>query len=228
MRNLSLPVVLLLGACAAVPGGGPSSQLDRMTQAQKQGLDAQNAAEVPDADCVSNPSAAACLRIQAIRGRACLALAQKEAAPGAACPPPSTRANLDCAVDAYAKAGGTTADEREDAENLAENTARARYCAAGYRADPAQSLALLRQARSGLGTLAPNPGRDLMNASAALAIAQRDAAPASERCAAAKDAASLARRAASGAAPANIATAAQGTQNAARQVAGGLAGCTGV
>lgn len=222
----ALPLLLLLGACAAV---APSTeQLQRMTDAQAKALDAQNAAELPVADCLKDPSATACQRIQAIRGRACLALARKEAAAGAACPPPSAKKHLDCAVDAYANAGGTTAGEMEDAENLAENTARARYCAAGLSADTAQALQLLRQARNGLDALAPNPRRDLMNASAALGLAQREALPAAERCAAARDAFRLAVRAASPTAPADVVSASQGTQAAARQQATRIANCTGV
>ncbi|RYE80041.1 MAG: hypothetical protein EOO80_04905 [Oxalobacteraceae bacterium] len=206
-----LPLLLVLSACAALPGS--TAQLERMTQAQSQGLDAQNAAEVPGDECTKEPGAPACQRIQAIRGRACLALARKEAAEGAACPPPSARKHLDCAVAAFASAGGTTAGEMEDKENLAENTARARYCAAGYRSTPADALQLLRQARTGLDTLAPNPRRDLMNASAALAIAQRETVPSAD---------------ATGGAPAGVVTAAQGTQNAARQLAARLGNCTGV
>lgn len=221
-----LPLLLVLGACAALPGS--TAQLERMTEAQKKGLDAQNAAEIPGDECIKEPSTPGCQRIQAIRGRACLALARKEAAEGAACPPPSARKHLDCAVEAYASAGGTTAGESEDKENLAENTARARYCAAGYRSASAEAVQLLRQARTGLNTLAPNPARDLMNASAALAIAQRETVPPGERCAAARDASRLAARAATGAAPASIVTASQGTQNAARQQAARLANCAGV
>jgi hypothetical protein len=222
----TLPLLLVLSACAALPGS--TAQLERMTDAQTKGLDAQNAAEAPGDECVKEPSAPGCQRIQAIRGRACLALARKEAAEGAACPPPSARKHLDCAVDAYSKAGGTTAGELEDKENLTENTARARYCAAGYRSTPTEALQLLRQARTGLDTLSPNARRDLMNASAALAIAQRETLSAGERCSAARDASRLAARAAPNGAPAGIASASQGTQNAARQLAARLDNCAGV
>jgi hypothetical protein len=223
---LPLSLLLLVGACSTLSAS--TAQLERMTDAQARSLDAQNAAEVPASECDTAPATPACQRIQAIRGRACLALARKETAAGAACPPPSAKKQLDCAVDAYSKAGGTTAGELEDAANLAENTARARFCAAGYSTSPAESLQLLRQARSGLDALAPTPARDLMNASAALALAQRDSLPASERCNAARQAVRLANRAATAAAPADIATASHGTQAAARQQAARLDNCAGV
>jgi hypothetical protein len=223
----SLLPLLLLAACAAV--SGPTAQLERMTAAQAAGRDAANAAEVPDGDCASKPQDDACLRIQAIRGRACLALARAEAAPGAACPPPTAaaRRNLDCAVDAYAKARGAAPAGSVDAVNVAENTARAQYCASGFK-PPAEGLAMLREARTGLGTLPGNAERDLLGASAALAVAQRPALSGEERCAAARDAARLAARALGASPPPGIADASNATRNAARQEAAGLASCTGV
>lgn len=225
MRSLTL--LLLLGGCAAVTGS--TGQLDRMTQAQTEGRDAANAAEVAEGDCLTQPREPACLRIQAIRGRACLALARAEAAPGAACPPPtaSARKNLDCAVDAYAKAQGAAPAGSVDAVNLAENAARAQYCAAGFK-PPADGLALLRQARSGLGGLPPTAERDLLAASAALAVAQRTALGNDERCSAAREASRLAGRALDGGPPASIADASRATRNAARQEAAGLNNCAGV
>ena len=225
MRSLTL--LLLLGACATVTG--PTGQLDRMTKAQTEGRDAANAAEVAEGDCLTKPTDAACLRIQAIRGRACLSLARAEAAPGAACPPPTAaaRKSLDCAVDAYAKAQGAAPAGSADAVNLAENAARAQYCASGLR-PPAEGLALLRQARSGLSGLPSTAERDLLGASAALAVAQRPALASDERCAAAREAARLAGRALDGAPPAGIVDAARATRNAARQEAAGLTNCAGV
>lgn len=225
MRILTL--LLLLGACAAVTG--PTGQLDRMTKAQTEGRDAANAAEVPDGDCVAQPSEPACLRIQAIRGRACLSLARAEAAPGAACPPPTATArhNLDCAVDAYSKARGAAPAGSADALNLAENTARAQYCASGFR-PPADGLALLRQARSGLTGLPASADRDLLSASVALAMAQRPALANDERCAAAREAARLAARALDGSPQPSVADASRATRNAARQEASGLTNCPGV
>ncbi|PTT88964.1 hypothetical protein DBR42_08795, partial [Pelomonas sp. HMWF004] len=127
LRPTLLLLLLSLGGCATLPG--PTGQLDRMTRAQAEGRDTANAAEVAEGDCLAQPGEPACLRIQAIRGRACLALARAEAAPGAACPPPtaSVRKQLDCAVDAYAKARGAAPAGSVDAVNLAENSARAQY-----------------------------------------------------------------------------------------------------
>jgi len=230
MRALNLlPTlsVVLIAACAVV--SGPTAQLERMTQAQTAGRDAANAAEQPDGDCAAKPQDAACLRIQAIRGRACLALARAEAAPGAACPPPTAtaRSHLDCAVDAYAKAHGAAPAGSADALNLAENTARAQYCNSGFK-PPAEGLSLLRDARSGLASLPAAPERDLLGASAALAMAQRGGVTPDERCAAARDASRLAARALGASPPADIADAATATRNAARQAAGSLPNCTGV
>jgi hypothetical protein len=224
---IATAAVALLAACAAV--SGPTAQLERMTQAQTQGNDAANAAEQPDGDCAAKPQDAACLRIQAIRGRACLALARAEAAPGAACPPPTAtvRRHLDCAVEAYAKAQGAAPAGSADALNLAENTARAQYCNSGFK-PPAEGLALLREARSGLATLPAAPERDLLGASAALALAQRSGVTPEERCAAARDAARLAARALGASPPADIADAATATRNAARQAVGSLPNCPGV
>lgn len=223
----SLPLLLLLGACAALPG--PTPQLERMTKAQTEGRDAANAAEVAEGDCLTQPSDPACLRIQAIRGRACLALARTEAAAGAACPPPtaSARRNLDCAVDAYGKAQGAAPAGSADAVNLAENAARAQYCASGFR-PPAEGLALLRQARSGIAGLPATAERDLLGASAALAMAQRPALASSERCAAAREAARLAGRALDSGPSPSVADAARATRNAASQEAAGLTNCAGV
>jgi hypothetical protein len=67
-----------------------------------------------------------------------------------------------------------------------------------------------------------------MNASAALAMAQQESLPSSERCNAARQAFRLANRAATATAPASIATASRGTQTAARQQAARLDNCTGV
>lgn len=225
MRPLIL--LLLLAGCSAMPG--TTTQLDRMTKAQTEGRDAANAAEVPEGDCATQPSDPACLRIQAIRGRACLALARAEAAPGAACPPPTAaaRRNLDCAVDAYAKAHGAAPAGSVDAVNLAENTARAQYCSSGFK-PPAEGLALLRQARSGLGGLPATAERDLLGASAALALAQRTTLAGDERCGAAREASRLAGRALDASPAPSIADAARATRNAARQEAAGLASCTGV
>lgn len=228
-RTSLLPLLsaVLLAACAAV--SGPTAQLERMTRAQTEGRDAANAAEMPDADCAAKPDDAACLRIQAIRGRACLALARAEAAPGAACPPPtaSVRSHLDCAVDAYAKARGAAPAGSADALNLAENTARAQYCNSGFK-PAAEGLALLRGARSGLAALPAAPERDLLAASAALALAQRSGVAPDERCGAAREAVRLAARALGASPPPHIADGATATRNAARQEAAGLAGCSGV
>ncbi|PTT89891.1 hypothetical protein DBR42_06985, partial [Pelomonas sp. HMWF004] len=101
------------------------------------------------------------------------------------------------------------------------------YCASGLRA-PAEGLALLRQARTELAALPATPERDLLAASAALAVAQRTALPAGERCAGAREAARLAGRATTPEAPQATRDAARATQNAARQEANGLAGCPGV
>lgn len=229
MRSLTLPVflLLLLAACAAAPGN--SGQLDRMSKAQTEGRDAANAAEVAEGDCLSQPTDAACLRIQAIRGRACLALARSEAAPGAACPPPtpSARRHLDCAVEAYSKAGGAASTGSADAQNLTENAARAQYCAAGFK-PPADGLGLLRQARSGLSGLPSTAERDLLGASVALAMAQRAGLAGDERCAAAREASRLAARALDGSPPPPLADASRATRNAARAEAAGLANCGGV
>ena len=224
---LSLPVLTLLAACAAMPG--PTSQLEKMTKAQTEGRDAANAAETPEGDCAGASADAGCQRIQAIRGRACLALARAEAAPGAACPPPTAtaRKNLDCAVDAYAKARTAAPAGSADAVNIAENAARAQYCAAGFR-QPAEGLALLREARTGLGGLPVTPERDLLNASAALAMAQHTGLPPADRCGAAREASRLVDRALDGAATPTIADAARATRNAAKQEASGLPNCTGV
>lgn len=228
MRSLlTVPLAVLLSACAAV--SGPTAQLERMTKAQAAGQDAANAAETPDGDCAAKPDDPACLRIQAIRGRACLALARAEAAPGAACPPPSAtvKRHLDCAVDAYAKARGAAPAGSVDALNLAENAARAQYCASGFK-PPAEGLALLRQARAGIAALPASPEHDLLGASAALALAQRNGVAADERCAAAREASRLAARALGASPPPSVADAATATRNAARQEAAGLAACTGV
>jgi len=221
MRALWL--ILLLAGCA-----GPVPMLERMQKAQSEGRDAANAAESPDSVCPANAADPACARIHAIRGRACLALARAEAAPGAACPPPSAtaRAHLDCAIESYARAGGASPAGSADAMNLSENAARAKYCAAGFR-DAAAGVQLLREARGDLDRLPPQAERDLLNASVALALAKRATLTAAERCGAAREAARLATRGLEAGAREETARVLRATQEVARQEAATLGACTG-
>lgn len=221
----------LLGCSTAVQVmPGPVAQLARMEQAQQAGRTADIAGEKVDAACASTPfSSEACPKIHALRAGACLALAQQQAADGAACPPPtgSAATQINCAADSYALAGDGVLANSGDAAAALQNRGQARYCAARLR-PPAEGLAMARAAMADLARPPASGGRDLMAASAALFIAQSTAAPAAERCDAARQATQLAERglATPDAAPAVLA-ALRGTRTAAQAEAAAITRCQG-
>ncbi|WP_341678842.1 hypothetical protein [Niveibacterium sp. SC-1] len=229
LRSVALSgAVLLLAACAGGGVGlpGATAQLDRLKTLQAQEKFDAIAAEEPNSDCLARPFGAdACPQIHAIRGRAYLTLAMREAQPGAHCPMPTqtARANMEKAIAAYGLASGAAAAGSEDATSMAENQALALTCAAPFHR-PDEAVAMTRKAVTGLDAMPPSPGRALMASSAMLSIAQRTELPAADRCAAARDAAARAHRGLTGppAATGETAKRLQQTANAAAAGAPGL------
>jgi|GEM_PF-1883716 len=224
--SILLGSLFLLVACASVPLPGATAQLDRLKSLQSQEKFEDIAKEEPNSDCLARPfGAEACPQIHAIRGRAYLTLAMREAQPGARCPMPTqtARANMEHAIGAYGLAAGAAPAGSEDAANLAENQALALTCAAPFHR-PDEAVAMVRKAVAGLDALPPSPGRALTASSAMLSIAQRSELLAPERCAAARDAAARARRGIAGppAASGETAKRLQETANAAAPGAPGL------
>ncbi len=197
LRSIALvSFIFLIAACASVALPGATAQLDRMKTLQAQEKFDAIAAEEPSSDCLTRPfGAEACPQIHAIRGRAYLTLAMREAKPGARCPLPTqiARANMDNSVAAYALAAGAAPAGSEEATNMMENQALALTCAAPFHR-PDEAAAMTRKAVSGLDSLPPSPDRALAASSAMLSIAQRNELPTADRCAAALDAAARARR----------------------------------
>lgn len=227
LRSIALLCsVLLLAACASVALPGATAQLDRMKTLQAQEKFDAIAAEEPNSDCLARPfGAEACPQIHAIRGRAYLTLAIREAQSGARCPMPTqtARANMEKAIAAYALAAGAAPAGSEDAANIVENQALALTCAAPFHR-PDEAVAMTRKAVASLDSLTPSPGRALAASSAMLSIAQRTELSAADRCAAARDAATRALRGIAGppAATGETAKRLQQTVNASAAGAPGL------
>ena len=112
-----------------------------------------------------------------------------ESQPGAHCPmpTPSARANIDNAVHDYALASSAAARGSEDETHLLENQALALTCSAPFK-QPAEAVAMTREAVAKLDLLPPNQSRALTASNAFLSLAQRTDLPQADRCQAARDA----------------------------------------
>lgn len=232
LRALALGLLLACGGCetAVHVMPGPTAQLARMEQAQRDGNLAAIERDAPDAACTTSPFGSdACPKIHALRAGACLALARQQAAAGAACPPPSgDGARLTrCAADSYGLAGDAVLAASTEPAAAFQNRMRSRYCAARL-VPPPEGLGLAQAALADAARVPPSAAADLLSASAALFIAQSMSASPADRCAAARQARQLAERglAGAGATPALL-DALRGTRTAAGAEAAALAGCNG-
>lgn len=183
-RYINLASLLcLLTACATM-------QLAHMKQLQNNGRYDAIIAETPATSC-NDPSQSSevCRQFYAIRGHAYLKLAMNESQAGARCPmpTPSARANMDNAVNDYALASSAAARGSEDETHLIENQVLALTCSAPFK-QPAEAVAMTREAVAKLDLLPPNPSRALTTSNAFLSLAQRTDLPQAERCQAARDA----------------------------------------
>jgi hypothetical protein len=183
----------LVAMCSVL--SGPTAQLQQYEKAEAAKDFATIENSPIDAACVSGAGSDACPKLFAIRARACMQLARDEAAPGAACPPPtdSAKRRLDCAASNFAaarQASGFTPVQRDE---FTEMRARALYCGATFR-DASEGVPMDQTAGSELASLPPNARRDQLAASAALNIANRDALASNVRCDAARQAVHLAER----------------------------------
>jgi hypothetical protein len=223
---------LCFAAQACLLGCGTDPTLERLLQWQEQDKLTAIAAEPVPPGCASTPfTSRACPRIHAIRAHACLALANRETDPHAACPPlhsASARQALQCAVDSYAIA---VPPQETQSADLRQNRARAFYCGArllvleGETAETGAKLA--RRAVDELSRLPPTPAHDHLAASSALFIANRERLLPAERCAAAHQADLLASRGlnAPPPVPIDLANMLRATKNAALQAAATIDGC---
>lgn len=198
LRALAFGLLLACGGCetAVHMMPGPTAQLARLEQAQRDGNFTAIERDAPDAACTTSPFGSdACPKIHALRAGACLALARQQAASGAACPPPTGEgARLTrCAADSYGLAGDAVLAASTEPAAAFQNRMRARYCAARLVPAP-EGLGLARAALADGTRVPPSAAADLLAASAALFIAQSTSATPADRCAAARQARQLAER----------------------------------
>jgi hypothetical protein len=173
--------VFLLTACA-------TRQLD--TLKTDEGAKNYTAIENSSIDSCTGtgPSSSECAQASEIQGRACLTLAQQEAAPNAACPPDTTTAQhrLKCAVTDLdpARLGGQFPPDQ--LIELGEMHARALYCGATLKSR-SDGLPEAREAARELEapTLPPSARREQLAAASELYVANDDQLTNAERCSAA-------------------------------------------
>lgn len=171
MNRLPLALLLCLGACAptATLLDPPLGQLARWETAAPPLIAAEPVA--------CPPGHAACARLHARRAEACMGLAMEARAPGAACP--GSAEHLPCAVEGYAAARALTPHP-----GFAAAEAQARLCLAAFVA-PAEAASHARQAREA-ALAAPDAGRWLLLARAALILSRPSIGTYSEACATAR------------------------------------------
>lgn len=179
-----------------------------------------------DSSCFANQISDECAQMTEIQGRACMTLAQLEAAPNAACPPATATASrhLQCAAQDFGAAVKGAHVAVGDLNDDTEMRARALYCGATY-VSRADGLPNVREAARELDTLPANPERDQLAAATALYIANSDQLSASDRCNAAQLALSRANRGLQANPAGNIQQGLSDTRAHALSVAGQLNGC---
>ena len=220
---LALAAVLLSGCVA-----GPTKQLSDFKKWEAaDNLAAIEGASI-DASCAADGKGSAeCAQLAEIQGRACLNLAKGEAAAKAACPPATdtARRRLQCAATDFDTARAGKQFPPDQLDQITEMRARALYCHANTlsRAD---GLAEAQQAGRELATLAENPERDQLAASAALYEANTNQASAAERCSAARNAVKLADRGLQNSPSSELQQGLDATRDHATSVAGSLTHCS--
>jgi hypothetical protein len=222
MKRIALTLLAgcLIGGCAV-------HQLEDFKNAEKAknyaAIDGQKIAPSCFADQQTSDE---CAQLTEIQGRACMTLALQEAAPNAACPPPTATASrhLQCAAQDFGAAvkGGQVASE--DLNDDTEMRARALYCGATFVAR-AEGLPNVREAARELDTLTANPQRDQLAAATALYVANSEQLSSTDRCSAAQLAVDRANRGLQGNPTDNIKQGLSDTRAHALSVAGQLTGC---
>jgi len=175
-------VISLLAGCAV-------SQLSTLKKDESDKNYAAIENKSIDSSCTgSGQGSPECAQMSEIQGRACLTLAQQEAAPNAACPPATdtARRRLQCAatdLDASRLGQQFSSDQLIE---LGEMHARALYCGATLKAR-SDGLPDAREAARELESpsLPPSPRREQLAAAAELYVANSDGLQDAERCRAA-------------------------------------------
>lgn len=181
-----------------------------------------------DAGCAADKKGTPeCAQLAEIQGRACLTLAKGEATANEACPPPTATAKrrLQCAATDFDTARVGKQFPADQLDQFTEMRARALYCHATTLGRP-DGLSEAQQAGSELASLADNPQRDQLAASAALYEANTRQVAEADRCSAAKKAVQLANRGLKSDPSDDIRQGLQRSRNSAVLVAGSLLNCT--
>jgi hypothetical protein len=175
---------------------GSTAQLDKY-QTWEKTEDFKSIVDTPVVSC--SPSDEACGRLHAIHADACLQLAMKDRAPGAACPrsDPEIRNMLDCAATEYSAAQQAAASAKFTSDQLAiqsANRAGALYCDAELQDTVSAGAALALEAKLEADK-ASEPQRQLIGGRAALYLAKPGVGDDPSRC---KNANEAERQAAAG------------------------------
>jgi hypothetical protein len=163
------PVVMVGCAPVAAVLDPPLAQLARWQSAAPQAIAAEPVA--------CPPGHAACARLHARRAEACMTLALRDRAPGAACP--GSDAHLACAAEGYAAARALTPNAA-----LADGEAQARLCRSAFlppEAADAEARLALRAAEA-----APPQRAGRWRARAALVLSRPVIGKEAESCAIAR------------------------------------------
>jgi hypothetical protein len=222
MKRIAL--TLLVGSLI---GGWAIDQLSNFKKAEAAKDYATIDGKKIDSSCFADQQISdECAQLTEIQGRACMTLAQQEAAPNAACPPATATAtrHLQCAAQDFGAAVKGAHVSSDDLNDDTEMRARALYCGATF-VSRADGLPNVREAARELDTLTANPERDQLTAAMALYVANSDQLSATDRCTAAQLAVNRANRGLQANPPDNLQQGLSDTRAHALSVAGQLTGC---
>jgi hypothetical protein len=219
---------LLIIAGALLTGCATTiSQLDKFKDFErKQDYTAIESQQI-SASCFSGSTPSEeCAQLTEIQGRACMTLAQQEAAPNAACPPPtdSAKRRLQCAAQNFAVAQKGSSFSADDVNNMIEMRARALYCGATFKTR-ADGLPDAREATRQLDTLPETAARDQLAAATLLYVANDEQLMPGERCNAARQAVARANRGLGASPSESVQQGLRDTMAHARSVASSLTDC---
>jgi hypothetical protein len=214
-------VTLLLASCAT-----------RQLETLKDDDTAKNYAAIEkttiDSCAGSGLGSPECAQASVIQGRACLTLAQQEAAPNAACPPDTATAQrrLKCAATDLDSARLGQQFPPDQLIEFGEMHARALYCGATLKSR-SDGLPDAREAARELEmpSLPPSARREQLAAASELYVANDDQLANAERCSAAKRAIARADRGLQENPDDNMKQGLQATRDHASSVAARLTGC---
>jgi hypothetical protein len=218
-----LIMAVLAGACLA----GCVSQLSNFKKWEAAQQPEKIEVAPISSDCTGSARGSAeCAQLQEIQARACLTLASREAAPGAACPPATdtARKRLKCAADGFAAAKSGNNFPADQRNEFSEMRARALYCRANLVA-AADGISDVREASRELAMLPDNPRRDQLAAAVALYVGNSEELSAAERCDGARRSVTLADRGLADAPSGDILTGLTNTRDHAVQVIKHLPSC---